>query len=206
MPLLRKWNINENAVAAIWLADEPEAYFAEQTGLQPPISHEKRRTEHLAGRFLLKLLKNDFPLHDIKIDEHGKPHLAGDDVHFSVSHSWPYIAAVIDNGRSAGIDVQTWTEKIVRIKHKFLSEGEQELLGHDPRNFLAAWSAKETAYKWHGKDGTEFIEELPIIEFPEKKYLKILFNLNGFQQILHIRVDFEPDFVCTYLEKVEMEH
>ena len=62
-------------MAAIWKIDEPETFFTERTGISSDIKSEKRRMEHLAGRFLLKHLKEDFPLFNIKPDEHDKRYL-----------------------------------------------------------------------------------------------------------------------------------
>lgn len=61
MPLFREWSSDKYSLAAIWKIEEPESFFTERTGITSDIKNEKRRMERLAGRFLLKYLKNDFP-------------------------------------------------------------------------------------------------------------------------------------------------
>src|ERR1700749_152451 len=97
MPLYREWSISHHALAAIWKIDEPESFFTERTGIIKDIKNEKRRMEHHAGRFLLKHLKEDFPLLNIVPDVEDKPRIDNNEYYFSISHSWPYVAAVIDS-------------------------------------------------------------------------------------------------------------
>jgi len=201
MPLLKEWKVGDTGLAAIWRADEPEAFFVAQTGITSTIKSDVRRVEHLAGRYLLKHLHDDFPLADIYKDEHDKPRLKEKQWHFSISHSWPYIAAVIDPVHEAGIDIQVWHPRISAIKHKFLSPGEQELLLHDDHNFILAWSAKESAYKWNGRRGVEFIEELPIISWDANKNIKIFLNSHRGREIACVNSIITSDFACTYLDK-----
>ncbi len=53
MPLLQKWNINNLGRAAIWKVEEPEAFFAEQTGLASVIKSDKRRIEPIVLQILV---------------------------------------------------------------------------------------------------------------------------------------------------------
>ena len=203
MPLLKQWNPGSHSRAAIWKVEEPESFFLEQTGLSSTINNEKRRIEHLAGRFLLTQLDKEFPLGEIQVDGNGKPYLESREWYFSISHSWPYIAAVIDPVDETGIDIQTWNDKIARIKHKYLSEEEQDMLLHDDKYFTLAWCAKECAYKWHGKEGVEFIEELPIAWFGRNLDINIYFKLNKTPQMIFTKSFMEEGFACTYIDVVQ---
>ncbi len=206
MPLLKEWEIGDHGLAAIWKIEEPESFFRAQTGIESAIKNEQRRIEHLAGRFLLKHLKEDFPLHTISKDEHDKPRIEDNDRFFSISHSWPYVAAVIDPYNEAGIDIQTWHDKIERIQHKFLSPEEQYLFNNDPQLLALAWSAKEAAYKWNGKRGVDFIEHLPITYFGNKgaNYeMTIYFKLSGMPKMIFIESIINTDFACSYVGNVQ---
>ena len=162
MPLLQEWKVGETGVAAIWRADEPEEFFYGKTGIESAIANDKKRLEHLAGRFLLQQLQHDFPLHAVVRDEHNKPHLPDSAFYFSVSHSWPYIAAVVDTRQDAGIDIQVWTPRIMDIKTKFLSDAELEWCHNQHELVTLAWCSKEAIYKWHGRKGVSFKNHLPI--------------------------------------------
>jgi len=206
MPLYKEWNISHNALAAIWKVEEPESFFKEQTGMDPDIKNEKRRIEHMAGRLLLKHLEKDFPIMTIGKDEHDKPRIENNEYHFSISHSWPYIAAVIDPDNEAGIDIQTWHPHIERIQHKYLSPEEQEMFQDDPQLLTLAWTAKEAAYKWNGKRGVDFIEHLPITYFgrrEENSEMTIYFNLSKMPKMIFIESIINIDFACSYITKVQ---
>lgn len=168
MPLLEAWEPQPHSLAAIWRIEEPEEFFVQQTGIRADIKSEKRRMERLAGRFLLQHLKADFPLHHIFSDEHDKPRIPEDQYFFSISHSYPYIAAMVSSVQECGIDIQAWHPRMEVLQHKFLSSDEQAYFKNDVKLITLAWCAKEAAYKWLGRRGIDFIEQLPITEFQEK--------------------------------------
>ncbi len=202
MPLYREWSIEHHSLAAIWEIDEPESFFTERTGLAPDIKFEKRRMEHLAGRFLLKHLKEDFPLFNIQPDKHDKPRIDENAYFFSISHSWPYVAAVVSLTNECGIDIQTWHPSIQKIQHKFLSPEEQTLFNNDIRLLTMAWCAKEAAYKWQGRRGVEFIEHLEIIstEQLEQVYNIIVYlKLTTPTKVLTIKNLMEQAFSCSFV-------
>lgn len=203
MPLYREWSIGHHSLAAIWEIDEPERFFKERTGLAPDIKFEKRRMEHLAGRFLLKHLEEDFPLFNIQPDQHDKPRVDGNTYFFSISHSWPYVAAMVSPTHECGIDIQTWHPRIEKIQHKFLSPEEQALFNNDQKLLTMAWCAKEAAYKWQGRRGVEFIDHLPIISMSKEQqpaHIDILCKLAADSPILSITNLIEPLFSCSFVE------
>ena len=185
MPLFRQWSPHPNALAAIWQIDpaqENELFFALAN---IPIADlprlPRRRLEYLAGRYLLWHLKNDFPIHQIQKDDHGKPRLPEDEFHFSISHSFPYIAVLISPDKNCGIDIQCWHPRIQILADKFLSSSEKEFFQNAPRLLTMAWSIKEAAYKWAGKRGIDFIRDLKIESITE--------NDRVFDALLQLRSD-----------------
>lgn len=206
MPLYKEWKIEDHGLAAIWKVEEPESFFIEHTGMVANMQLERRRIEHLAGRFLLKYLEADFPLQGIMKDEHDKPRLENNAFFFSISHSWPYIAAVVDPYYEAGIDIQTWHARIERIQHKFLSAEEQILFQNDPKLITLAWSAKEAVYKWNGKRGIEFIEDIPIDVFhnrPPNYNMTIYFKSKIMPKMISIENIINTDFTCSYVTNAQ---
>lgn len=169
MPLLQEWSPLPNSLAAIWIIEEPESFFSEKNGVDAThIRHPKRRLEHLAGRFLLQQLNTDFPLHLIEKDQQGKPVLPGNECFFSVSHSYPYVTAIVSNHHAVGIDIQVPHPNIAALAAKFLDEDERRRLGQSDAHFNLAWTAKEAAYKLQGLRGVDFKRHLPILEFEEE--------------------------------------
>ena len=206
MPLYKEWEIGDHGLAAIWKVEEPESFFMERTGMVADIKAERRRIEHLAGRFLLKHLETDFPIHGIAKDKHDKPRLENDAFFFSISHSWPYIAAVVDPYSEAGIDIQTWHPKIEQIQHKFLSAEEQILFENDPKLITLAWSAKEAVYKWNGKRGVDFIEHMPVEVFHKNapnKNMTIYFKSKNVPKMVSLENIINTDFTCSYVTNAQ---
>jgi len=206
MPLYKEWSNDEHSLAAIWKIEEPEAFFTERTGLATDIKSEKRRQEFLAGRFLLKHLEEDFPLLNIKPDEHDKPRIDNNEYYFSISHSWPYVAVVISPHSEVGIDIQAWHPRMEQLQHKFLSADEQELTAGNTELITLAWCAKEAAYKWQGRRGVEFIDHMPITFFREKN---TIFNINIYLKLsmptrmLSLEGFIDKGFACVYVTDSE---
>lgn len=203
MPLYREWSSDAYSLAAIWKIEEPESFFTERIGFeQNHINNEKRRMERLAGRFLLKHLEDDFPLLNIRPDEHDKPRIDNNEYYFSISHSWPYVAAVVSPYVEAGIDIQTWHPRMQKLQNKFLSPAEQEYFRNDEKLITAAWSAKEAAYKWQGRRGVEFIDHLPISNYKQNANeinINILLQLTNPKIEISIKAFIEADFAFAYV-------
>ena len=70
----------------------------------------------------------DFPLPLIKIADTRKPFLADEAFHFSISHCGEYVAAIVSKTNRVGVDIEVISEKVVRIKDKFLKREEQQML------------------------------------------------------------------------------
>jgi phosphopantetheinyl transferase len=164
MPMYKEWRHGDDAHGAIWKIEEPEDFFSSQTGLSSDKKSETRRLEHLAGRFLLTQLVPELKLHTIEISHLGKPFLPGNKLHFSISHSFPFIGAAVDYKKEIGIDVQTLTDKIHRLQYKFLSEEEQLICANETGRITLAWAAKEAAFKRYGLGAVDFIRHMPIRE------------------------------------------
>ena len=164
MPIYKELPISEHTKAAIWKIEEDESFFIAQTGLTSDKKNEVKRLEHLAGRFLLKHLLPHFELEKINISPLGKPYLVEEPLHFSITHSFPYIGVAIDYEKEIGIDVQTIQERIHRLQHKFLSPQEQLLCEDKTGKITLAWAAKEAAFKRYGLGAIDFIQHMPITQ------------------------------------------
>jgi phosphopantetheinyl transferase len=170
MPLVYQQNINPYTKLGVWHITEPESFFINEVPLQREITHPNKRLQHLAGRFLLKELYPGFPYELIKIADTRKPFLENETYHFSISHCGDYAAVMVSTAYRVGVDVERITDKVEKVKHKFLSPFEQHLIealsGSDRelyRSFLTAtWGIKESLFKWHGNGEVDFIEHLHI--------------------------------------------
>src|SRR5436190_1663294 len=124
MPLVYQQNINATTKIGVWHISESEDFFLEQVPVQREITHPHKRLQHLAGRLLLKELFPDFPHELIRIAETRKPFLENEAYHFSISHCGNYAAVIVSSDHRVGVDIEQVSEKIEKVKHKFLSEAE----------------------------------------------------------------------------------
>ena len=190
MPLFFQHIINETTRLGIWKIDEPELFFLEQVPLQRAITHPHKRLQHLAGRYLLKYFFPDFPYHEIAIADTRKPYLPYEQYHFSISHCGDYAAAIISSTHRVGIDIEIPSEKVERIKHKFLSGQENMVIDNlllygdsflpTAANQLPTviWSAKEAVFKWYGLGEVDFKKHICLtdeIAPGEDEWLHLLF-------------------------------
>lgn len=184
MPLFYQHNINASTKLGIWQITEPESYFLDKVPLQRSITHPHKRLQHLAGRLLLRWLFPDFPYQLIQIADTRKPYLANEAYHFSISHCGDYAAAIVSTRHRVGIDIEMPTDKVMRIRHKFLNEreldgpsGNYELqpmsirILHpvpqeaETRFLTLLWSAKEAVFKWFGNGEVDFREHIHLNDF-----------------------------------------
>ena len=171
MPMVYQQNINPYTRLGVWHIAEPESFFTQQVFVQRNITHPHKRLQHLAGRFLLKELYPNFPYGLIRIADTRKPFLENDEYHFSISHCGDYAAVIVSSQNRVGVDVELISSKVEKVKHKFLSTAEQELLhglpqgnplAHHTKFLTLAWSIKESLFKWYGDGEMDFIEHLHI--------------------------------------------
>jgi phosphopantetheinyl transferase len=137
MPLIYQHQINQTSQLGVWHIAEGEPFFLQKVPLQRSITHPHKRLQHLAGRYLLTELVPDFPLDLIRVAYTRKPFLANEAWHFSLSHCGDYAAAIVSPAQRVGVDVELVSEKVARVRHKFLTEAELAML-HDEFGMLNA--------------------------------------------------------------------
>lgn len=168
MPLVYQQNINAHTRLGVWHIAEDESYFLERVPLQKEITHPHKRLQHLAGRLLLGELYEDFPIRLIQIADTKKPYLPGEAFHFSISHCGDYAAAIVSRENRVGVDIEIPQQKIEKIRHKFLSTQEQQLLHaintDSLKSLTMAWSIKESMFKWYAAGKVDFREHMHISE------------------------------------------
>jgi phosphopantetheinyl transferase len=208
MPIFFQHDVNSDTRLAVWHISEEEAFF--DVPLQRSITHPHKRLQHLAGRYLLRHLFTDFPLDLVRIADTRKPYLEDEAFHFSVSHAGDYAAAIASRTHRVGIDIEQPSEKVQRIRHKFLSAPEEaclESVGREltpERSATLAWSAKEAAFKWYGLGGIDFRADMPlkqVVTAGAERFRTDLLFRKELQQMLTIHTHFLGpvclSFVCA---------
>lgn len=199
MPIFFQHPINETTRLGIWKIEESEEFFLSNVPLQKEVTHPHKRLQHLAGRFLLQFLFPDFPYDLIRIADTLKPYLADEQYHFSISHCGDFAAAIVSSNRRVGVDIEIPSEKVERIRHKFLSEEEQSMVSGLPiaiersvvNNQLTTlcWSAKESVFKWYGEGGVDFRQHIQLKKMHEgTETIDCFFKKTSQSLIIHYRL------------------
>jgi 4'-phosphopantetheinyl transferase len=174
MPL-ENLHTGTNSAWALWKIEEDEPVLASQVAplesVPDNITNPLKRLEFLAGRVLIKELVQVFGLefHGLVKDSFGKPFLKKHGFQISLSHSYPYVAAVIHHSLSVGIDLEQPKEKLLRIAPRVLHREELLDAGQDIIKHCIYWCAKEALVKIHGKKDLVFSENLLIDPFSKEK-------------------------------------
>lgn len=128
----------------------------------------RRENEKIAVRHLIHAL---FPDKDIQVcySPSGQPYLNGLHGGISISHSHDLIGILHDaENTHTGLDIELIREKVLKIRHKFLSAIEQNFIPPDNvRMHIMAWCAKETMFKIHSEGNLDFASKIQIDDFTE---------------------------------------
>jgi phosphopantetheinyl transferase (holo-ACP synthase) len=156
------WKIEETAEELSVRARLSSAEEAQFTSFRS----ETRKKQWLSYRILLnEMLPGNPPF--LQYDEFGKPVLKESGLFLSISHSGDYAAVIISKIHPVGIDIERITDRIERIRSKFLVPEEEQRLGEVNRleKLYVAWGAKESLYKIYGRPEVELQRDIFIESF-----------------------------------------
>lgn len=153
---LRYLHRTDAFVVGVWRVEEDEETLKEMVGGDyfpglNRLTHPRRRLEWLAVRVLLRKFgyEGQVMYHPTR-----RPFLVHSRSHISISHSFPFVAVVLSDKCSVGIDIESYVRPFVQVKDKYLSEREKMWVDVDNNRQLALiWSAKEAMYKLPGMEG-----------------------------------------------------
>lgn len=191
---------------ALWRITEDESSLSSMISPWEQVSHSisnaNKRLEWLAGRVLVKHVLQSMGLvfHGITKDQFGKPFPIGYDYYLSLSHSYPYVAVLVDKVESVGIDLEQPKEKLLRIAPRIFSGVELEDAGNNITKHCIYWCAKETLVKVHGQKNLVFAENLIIDPFPMENEGNIRGRIivGDNERIIPLHYIVYPNFVVVY--------
>ena len=138
------------------------------------IKSEKRRLEMLAVNALLKEMCGNAKL---DYNKYGAPFL---DINkkISISHTKQFVAIIVSELKS-GIDIEINSERVLKIKNKFLSVNDNT--NKTQEDLTIAWSTKECIFKWYQKGNLNFKDDILIQKINHSsKTIEVFFDKNLF--------------------------
>lgn len=115
---------------------------------------------NLAARVLAHTVCPDFNI--LEKDEYGKPYFESTEHKISLSHAGDYAAFQLKENDDCGIDMEKITDRIERIKDKFMREDEHPFLDYGLRGMYLVWCAKEALYKYYGLKALDFRKHMKV--------------------------------------------
>lgn len=153
------WSVTEDSEELQILCDECGVEYSEQE-LDLP---EHRLVEILATRLLIHSIYGE----NVRIlhHENGAPYIVDGD-YISVSHTKGAVVIAVSQRGFVGVDIESISPRVLRIKDKFINEGEREFIAEDDvPHVLMAWCAKEALFKAIPDSGIDFRENLLLERF-----------------------------------------
>lgn len=166
MPLVNKHK-HPLGIIALWHIIETPEQLQSMLTIDEfiPFKTERRNTHWLAARLALQEAVGNSSSKIIK-NHLGKPFLADEDGHISISHSGHMAAAIFNSVNLCGIDLEMFDDRISRIAHKFSTAEEVSLF--NPDYYCACqcllWSAKESVFKFGSIHEVDFKEQIQLTE------------------------------------------
>ena len=149
-PLHGVWKMEESSDELLGMLE----HKADYSSFLERVSAEKRRQERFASRMLLKELLGE----EARVDYHstGAPFLACVPLYISISHTKDYVAVILDK-RPTGIDIEYRSDRILKIRSRFMNPEEEAGidLEHEVEHLLII-----------GQEGVDFQKHLHVNPFP----------------------------------------
>ncbi len=195
--LLEKQQVENGAILAIWEISETVDELLDLLDLDPFViaevsqfTGEKRKLEYLAVRAMLNQVLGEKK--SIAYEPNGKPFLTDKSYEISITHTGHYAAIILHPTCRLGIDIERIADRVIRVKHKFLSEEELSFVDEKLAKTQLAlmWSAKEALYKIVQQTEVDFITDLTIAPF--KPYLE------GAMQAYESKTEAKEKFTLNY--------
>lgn len=206
MPLFQRRSFDDGrGLVAIWhITEEGEELMAPLPRGVEMLAEARhrfkaasRRLEWLAVR---RLLHEVGCLSPIAYHSSGRPYLMDDHRHISISHTRGYAAVALHTESPVGLDIEQRTEKVLRVRDKFLSHEEKLFLPSEKKNveaMLVIWTAKEAMFKLVDKPGIDFADHFHVAPFTmaEADTLTACETFTENQASFQLSYRIYPDFV-----------
>lgn len=199
MPLLLSKPLGSHSAYAVWNIQETnEKLQSLYPDERPDAEHITKTAEWLVGRILIKTLCAHFsiPYEGITVEESGKPNLAKNGAHISISHSFPMAAAIINLNEPCGIDVERPRHKMIQVREKFIN-GAEKKYSDDLEKLCAIWCGKEVLYKIYSRKKLSLKDDTTIT-FKSDSEMIGLIKKEGFAKEYPILFEKIKDFCLAY--------
>ena len=125
--------------------------------------------------------------------DNGKPYIENNSINISITHTYKYVAVILDENEEVGIDVESLDRDFSAVEKKALSEEEIEDLDDDKEEkneqLAIYWCAKEAIYKKMSQYHVDFAEQIEVERFRsrgEGELEATFIHKDGYEEELHL--------------------
>ncbi len=156
-----------------------------------------RQREYITQRILLKEIVGK----DTKIIKHksGKPAIVNSPLFVSFTHNERFTGMFLSE-KSCGIDIQTPTQRIVGIKHKFINEKDFCKDTEDYQTLSLIWSCKEAVFKKYGEHPLFIKEHISIVKQVDNSTFQAEVNIGKKQLTTIVKTSILEGNYLTYTQ------
>jgi len=206
MPIERIIDSSDQHKVAVWQVTESLDELLQLISLSPQDTKkvnsfrlEKRKREWLACRILLQHLIGKYP--QIEYNKSGKPFLADQSYHISLSHTDGYVAASI-SAQPTALDIELCSPRINKVAQRFIHDREWAFVEDEQSlSYLTLiWSAKETLFKYFDESMVVFKDHFRIAPFQLNTEGHFQASCFYYKETVNLRLDYLhlPQFVLVY--------
>ncbi len=209
MPLIRITEPDKTTRIGIWKITESTSELKSVTALTADeeqawssFKSESRKKQWLAARRILALMHEK--QHTIIYNEQGKPALNESDTHISITHSRDMAAVITRKDRPAGIDVERITDRIERVKERFLPQEELDRIGDNDRleKLYILWGIRECLFKTAGNPHLDYRSDIKVEPFDylcnNEGRCEAWLNVAGSPQKVKLAYEKIEDYLLVY--------
>lgn len=189
--MLAIWHIEENKRDLLAMLNN-KGWYTEIENLPS----ETRSIEKLAVRVLLKEILQEEK--QIFYSEQGMPYLKDSAFNISISHTKNFAAILLGTKQNMGIDIEQITEKVKRVKDKFITFREKIDPDKELNHLLIHWSAKEALFKAFHKQISDLKNDVIIQPFCPEASGKIFASVIGVNKQVEVYYSVTDAFVLSY--------
>lgn len=206
--LINRTTTDSGALIGIWHMTESKTELLELFPLSLQknayeyinnIRSEKRAIEWLSSRILITQLLGKEKM--LLNNPTGKPYLEDNSFNVSITHSKDYAAAILHEDLHVGIDIEYISNRVERIKDKFISDKEYIDPNNNIIHQLLHWSAKESLFKLIDQQEIDLKQHLFITPFipSNKGVMKATEYKTDRQQTYDIHYEVFEKYVLTWI-------
>lgn len=171
MPIIEDLNLLPKTRLIIWEITESINDLKSKVSLNEiskKLLSQRKSEIHKKQLLAVRNVFKEFSIDGLSLDydEFGRPKI-NDDQNISITHSGKY-AAVIVSDKTVGIDIEIISDRVLKVKNKFLETELKYPIELNKETALVYWNIKESVFKSLRNSKIDFKQNIIVLPFNQK--------------------------------------